>query len=155
MSRAVTEPKIDSTRKKQSEPAIPLSHLINQHIISDKAVRQNDGGNFHVDPFERMKQMGRRNLFREEMIRLSLHLPPGKLKKAHRSRNAAGSPRSQKSLSRRSGVGSQGLFQPPCRMKPIILTSKETRTIAIFAIFGLLIPNGIFVYYFLTNHTLL
>ncbi len=36
-------------------------------------------------------------------------------------------------------------------MKPLIFTPLELRVLALLAIFGLLVPNGIFVYYFFND----
>ena len=39
-------------------------------------------------------------------------------------------------------------------MKPLVFTSGELRVLCALAVFGLLIPNGIFIYYFLTDASL-
>ena len=36
-------------------------------------------------------------------------------------------------------------------MKPLIFTPGEQRLLGVLAVFGLLIPNGVFIYYFLTD----
>jgi hypothetical protein len=36
-------------------------------------------------------------------------------------------------------------------MKPLILTRREQLALAYFAAFGFLVPNAVFIYYFLTN----
>ena len=36
-------------------------------------------------------------------------------------------------------------------MKPITLTKTETRSLGLLALFGALIPNGVFCYYFFTS----
>lgn len=40
-------------------------------------------------------------------------------------------------------------------MKPFYLTSREARVLAALAVFGLVVPNGVFLWYFVTSPGLL